>query len=171
MNEQETQEQEMTEQVETDQGQALIVWQPADVTAIHGMRIPATASHAEKLQALQMVSRLIGVVSERIDPYLNVPIMIQGCAMHDVEVRVNQPGEDDKFRPAVRTVIQIVGVAGKRLPEPRPVAFVAKSAQNYFENFIIPLFGSGWWEEPVPLIVRKVSARGGQAYAFEIPED
>ncbi len=160
-------ETEVVEQAETDQGQARVVWQPTDLTAVHGMRIEASATHAQKLQALQAVSRLIGGRSSRIDEYLNVPIFIQGCAMHDVEVR---KGESEEFKKAVRTVIQVVGVNGKRLVEPVPVAFVAKSAQSFFEQFIIPLFGVGWWDEPVPLIVRKVAARGGQAYSFEIPE-
>jgi hypothetical protein len=156
---------------EEPQTRELISFDPSNLEAIHGLKISGDLKFSQRVEVLKQVSSFIGGESSRIDSYLNVPITVCGVVMHDVSVRidgkVNKDGSD-VYVPRTRTVIMVSHKNGKPLPEMIKVAFVAKSADSFFGQTVVPLLGLGMWPEPINLIVSQVPSRRGNAYAFQV---
>lgn len=156
---------------DTTENKSLITFDASNLQSIHGLNVKSGLSFKDRVEVLKIVTSFIGGESTRVDSFLNVPITVCGVVMHDVSVRVegktDQDG-NDIYIPRTRTVIMVSHKNGKALAEMTKIAFVAKSADSFFSQTVVPLLGLGMWEEPVNMIVRKVSARKGNAYSFEL---
>lgn len=162
---------------------SVVKYNPQDVlNHVHGMQLIADAPFAYRVAALRFIGKFIGGETIRIDRFLNSVVWVSAAMQHDVQIKKDKPvidevtGETREYVPGVRTVVHVIAEHYKGHPEakvfnpPIKVSFVSVAIARYFGEFINPLFGIGKFEEPIPLIFKKIPARGGQTYTVSPPE-
>jgi len=150
----------------SDDDQRMVVYNPQTVE-LFGMTIPNEWPHAKKIKALADYTATVTAPAKRIDDFLNTIIKVTGCYQHPVEVR----NEQGILEPKTRTIIFIAGEPGEEYDKPELVAMTSDAVDKVFKSTIIPLFGTGNWEEPVHMKFRKVPTRRGSTFSIRIFED
>ncbi len=144
---------------------AIAVFNPGTVTLSLDSIRPEWP-HEQKVKALAVFTEAITAPSVGIDDFLNSIIKVVGCFQHAVEVN----DANNILVPATRTVIMVKGANGDDFEKVENVSMVSTAVAKVFSTTIIPLFGSGMWEEPVYMKFRKVPTRRGSTFSMRILE-
>jgi len=139
----------------------------------------ATLPHAEKVARLAALTSYVSAATEKIDVYLNQTIYLVGVFLAPANVKLETPtidantGEIKEYTKINRAVIKFYA-SEKEAAEGKgnilTVGFASIAAASFFENIIMPIYGSGDFPagEYLPLMVQKTSCKSGQTYNFKV---
>ena len=153
------------------------------VTSQEGLAALKELPASQRVQALKSITSYIGAEGSKIDRYLGKTLSVIGCVTHSAKVRksdenapkaqaiVDENGElvevpaDDEYVNIKRTVF--------KLQDGTTIGFSAVAAEQFANDFLIPVFGIGDFIEDgqpvvVPIVVNQVSTKKGRTYTFQV---